>query len=201
MSVASVAGRVAGTPSPRAGRLAAFLLDLLCGAALAVVSGLIAWLWLLLTSSGGTRPPSDAAIYVAIALALLWLPVWATLTLLAWCDRGQTLGQAALGLRVEADGAALSVGAALTRLLVLIVFAALLVLGAPLALSATAAAAVGTIPLWLAALGFLPVLIGAIDAVVWLARADGRALHDLAAHTHVASVAATPVPPAGIGTA
>jgi uncharacterized RDD family membrane protein YckC len=181
--------------------VAAFVLDLLCGAGLAVVSGLIAWLWLLFASSDGTRPPSDTAIYVGIALALLWLPVWAALTLLAWCDRGQSLGLAALGLRVDAWGRALPVGAALSRLLVLIFFTLLLALGLPLALFAGAAAAVGTIPVWLAALGFLPVVFGALDVVVWLARRDGRALHDLVGGTRVVALTDAAVPPPGIGTA
>jgi hypothetical protein len=202
VSAAPPAGNsVTATRTPRAGRIAAFVLDLLCGAALAVVSGLIAWLWLLLTSSGGTRPPSDAAIYLAIALALLWLPVWAALTLLAWCDRGQSLGLAAMRLRLECHGALPGAGAALMRLLVLIVFTLLLALGLPLVLFAWAAAAVGTIPAWLAALALLPLLIGASDIVVWLVRRDGRALHDLAAHTRVVPSAPASVPPPGIGRA
>jgi uncharacterized RDD family membrane protein YckC len=173
--------------SPRAARCAAFLLDLLCGLALAVAFGLIGWLWLLARTDGGTLPPSDATVYTGIALWLLWLPLWAATAVLGWSGSGQSLGLAAFSLRViGANDAPPSLAAALRRCLLLILFTALLLLGLVLLLFAGSAAAVGTVPFWVALLAALPLLLGAADPAAWLLRRDGRALHDLLAGTWVA---------------
>ena len=169
-----------------AARCAAFLLDLLCGAALAVAFGLLGWLWLLARTGGGTLPPSDSTVYIGIAIWLLWLPLWAALAVLSWTGSGRTLGQAALALRVVAqDGGVPAAGAALRRCLLLVLFVGLLTVGALLAVFAASAAAVGTIPAWLAVMALLPLLLGLLDPACWLVRRDRRALHDLAAGTRV----------------
>lgn len=172
--------------SPRAARCAAFLLDLLCGLGLAVALALLGWLWLLARTGGGARPPSDATVYIGIALWMLWLPLWAVSTVLGWSGSGQTLGLAALSLRVvAANGEPPPAAAALRRCLIMMAFAALLLIGLPVALFAFSAAAVGAVPVWVALLGVLPLFVGAIDPACWLLRRDGRAVHDLAAGTQI----------------
>jgi uncharacterized RDD family membrane protein YckC len=172
--------------SPRAARCAAFLLDLLCGLGLAAAFGLIGWLWLLARTGGGTRPPADATVYTGIALWLLWLPLWAATAVLGWSGSGQTLGLAALSLRVVgANDEPPSPAAALRRCLLLILFTALLLLGLLLVLFAGSAATVGTVPFWVALIAALPLLAGAADPATWLLRRDGRALHDLIAGTRI----------------
>lgn len=172
--------------APRAARCAAFLLDLLCALALALLCALLGWLWLLLWTRGGRYPPSDATIYTAIAIGLLWLPLAGIATVLGWSGSSRTPGKAALRLRVEADtGGIATPWQALLRLLVLVLFALPLVIGPLLLVFAIAAAAEGTIPAWLGAVIALPFGFGLVDPAIWLLRRDRRALHDLVAGTRV----------------
>jgi len=172
--------------APRAARCAAFLLDLLCALALALLCALLGWLWLLLWSHGGRYPPGDATIYAAIALGLLWLPLCGVAAVLGWSGSGRTPGKAAMRLRVEAGmGGIVTPWQALLRLLVLVLFALPLAIGPLLLVFAIAAVVEGTIPAWLGALIAVPVVFGLCDPAVWLLRRDRRALHDLAAGTRV----------------
>src|SRR5262249_30369750 len=145
-----------------------------------------AWAWLLVASGGGENRPSDAAIYAAMAVASLWLPLWGGWTLLAWVRDGQTPGLAAMALR-GADRAGRAPGRfrALLRLALLGLAAA--ALGCVLVLLIGAAAAVrqGTLPP-IIGVGVAVVLTLALaDPLFCLLSAEHRALHDLAAGTLV----------------
>jgi uncharacterized RDD family membrane protein YckC len=172
--------------APLAARLAAFLLDLLTGLGCCLVAAAVAWTWLLVASSGGSRQPADLAIYVAIALGLLWIPVWASYTLLAWCRTGQTLGLAAMALRI-CDGRGLPPAPlmALVRLLILSVASVPLLLAPLVVVGLIAAASQGTLPAPVGLFAALPIAVAAVDPAIGLLRRDRRALHDLAAGTRV----------------
>lgn len=174
------------TPAPLATRLAAFLLDCAVGFGLALLTTLVAWLWLLWQSNGGSRQPSDGAIYLALIIGTLWLPAWAVLTLLAWEHDGQSIGLAATALCVCDDlGRPPSSRRGLLRLLLLSAGAAALGL-APLLLAIAAAAAwQGTLPPLVAIAVGVVVLLGVADALCCALTAERRALHDLASGTRV----------------
>jgi uncharacterized RDD family membrane protein YckC len=176
-------------PAPLPLRLAAFFLDWAVGLGLAGVFALAAWLWLLLASANGNRQPADGALYGAIVIATAWLPLWAVYTLLSWTRHGQTPGLAAMELRVaERSGRPPGPGRALVRLAVLSIGAALLVLLPPLVVGLIAAAWQHTLPLLLALAGVTLALLAVIDPLWCVARADRRALHDVAAGTYVLRV-------------
>lgn len=176
------------TPAPLAARLAAFALDLAVGLGLALVAAALAWVWLLATSGGGARQPADGAIYAGLAIAALWLPCWAAITLLGWSRRGQSPGLAALALHLrDANGLPPSPLRALLRLLALSAATAPLLLAPLLLIGAAAAAVQGTLPLPLPAgvLVLVAIALAAADPLCWLLTGGRRALHDLAAGTCV----------------
>lgn len=173
-------------PAPLPPRLAAFFLDWAVGLGLAVAFSVAAWLWLLAASANGTRQPADRALYGSIVIATAWLPLWAAYTLLSWTRSGQTPGLAAMALRVaDRSGEPPGPGRALTRLAVLTISAVLLTLAPLLVVGLAAAAWQHTLPLLLALGGVAVVALALIDPLWCIARADRRALHDLAAGTFV----------------
>lgn len=172
--------------APMPARIAAFLLDLACGLGGAALCALLAYLWLLWRTNGGTVPPSDAAIYAGIAVGLLWLPAWGIVTVLAWSGSGQTLGLSAMDLRiVDGAGHPPAPAAALLRFVVLVACAVPLLLGPLLLAGVVAAAAQNTLPLLLGVVVLLPVALALVDPLCCARTPQRRALHDLAAGTRV----------------
>ena len=175
-----------GVPAPAAARLAAYLIDLLMAAGVALGCLLAAWLWLLATSDGGTRQPSDGAIYVALALFAAWLPLWGAIMLLCWSRRGQSPGLAAMTLRLVGRGdTPPSPLRALLRLIVVGAATGIGLITVLLLLGAFAAAAQQTLPTVLALALLLPLALAVADPLVWLLTPERRALHDLLAGTRV----------------
>lgn len=173
-------------PVPLARRLAAFCLDCAVGLGLAIVFAVAAWIWLLAASHDGGEQPADWAIYTAIVIASLWLPLWAAYTLHAWTRDGQTPGLAAMALRLaDRAGRPPGAGRALVRLVVLAAAAALLALSVPLTVGLVAAAWQHTLPLLLAIGGSALAALALLDPAWCIAHSDRRALHDLAAGTRV----------------
>jgi uncharacterized RDD family membrane protein YckC len=181
---------LARLPAPAAAQVAAYLIDLLLAGAVALICWLVAWLWLLATSNGGARQPSDQAIYVALAIGAAWLPIWGAIMLLCWSRRGQSPGLAAMALRLVASGnvppAPLR---ALARLLLFSAATGLAIIALLLLIAAVAAAAQHTLPTLLGLALLLPLALAAADPLCWLLTPDRRALHDLIAGTRIVRAA------------
>ena len=135
-------------PAPLAARIAAFLLDWAVGFGLALAAALVSWLWLLWQSDGGASQPSDGAVYVALFIATIWLPVWAAVTVAGWVRNGRSPGLAAMALAVcDRSGRPPSAARGIVRILVLAVGSVALCAAPILLVAAIAAAAQGTLPL------------------------------------------------------
>ncbi|MHB8575814.1 MAG: RDD family protein [Dehalococcoidia bacterium] len=176
-------------PAPLAPRLAAFILDMLTGAGLIVLFSAFAWLWWLASSSGGTRQPSDAAIYAGLVVATLALPLWAGAAVFGLSRWGQTPGLAAMALRVlDRSGNPPDPIRALVRVLALGVATLAAVLTPLLIAGAIAAAAQRTLPPIVAVVAALPPLLVVGELICCAASKQRRSLHDFAAGTRVVRV-------------
>jgi len=180
-------------PAPFAARIAAFLLDWAVGFGLALAAALVSWLWLLWQSDGGASQPSDGAVYVALFIATIWLPVWAAVTVAGWVRNGRSPGLAAMALAVcDRSGRPPSAARGIVRILVLAVGSVALCAAPVLIVAAIAAAAQGTLPLVVAGVVGLTILLVAAELLCCAFTSERRALHDLAAGTRVVRALESP---------
>jgi len=176
-------------PAALPARFAAFCLDLLLVGSATILCAVAAWLLLLLASAGGTEQPSDAVIYLAVAIGSAWLPGWGAYAVIAWSGSGQTYGFTAMSLQVaDRGGRSPHPARALVRLLVLVVTVVPLLLAPAACVALVAAMANGTTPTAAVAAAAIVLLLAAASPVCCLLTADRRALHDVAARTQVRKV-------------
>lgn len=177
------------SPAPLAARFAALMLDLAAGAGLAILSMTVVLIWLLWQSDSGRRQPSDLAIYLALFLGSAWLPIWASFSVICWTRNGQTPGLAAMSLMVADERGRLpGVGRALARIVGVAAGVCLLLLAPLAAVALAAAAAQGTLPVAVAVGGTVLVLVAAVEPACCVLSRRRAALHDFATGTRVIRV-------------
>ncbi|MFN8556252.1 MAG: RDD family protein [Dehalococcoidia bacterium] len=172
-------------PASLGARLGAYVLDWLVGfivtCALLAAAGLV----LLLASDMGRQDPPDRALYAALGVAGLTLPLWLALTLVGWTWRGQSIGMTAIGLRVvDWYGDPPSLPRALLRLIIYTLENAPLAAIGPIAGAALALRAQANLTQALAGLG-VALLAPLVSLAIALVDRYGRAPHDLIAGTLV----------------
>jgi uncharacterized RDD family membrane protein YckC len=164
-------------------RLLAYLVDWLVAVILGSVLVSIGGLQLYLASGRGQHDAPDGAIYAFLTISLLFVPLWALITLAAWA-RGRSVGKLALGLRiVDPRGRRPGLPRALGRLLVFTLENLPLLGGA--ALVAAWLASDGGAPGWVLPAALLSLLVSLASLLPALRRLGGRPLHDIAAGTLV----------------
>lgn len=175
----------AAAPAPLGSRLAAYLLDWLVAFILVCVFVSAAGLLLLVASDMGRSDPPDRALYAALLVAALVVPVWALVTLLGWSWHGQSVGKLAMNLRVvKRGGTAPGLGRALVRLAV---YAAenLMLLLAPLGWVAAWWLRSRGLPLPLLLAPPAALILPLVSLALLLTDREHRALHDRLAGTWV----------------
>ncbi len=106
-------------PAPLGSRLAAYLLDWLVTFILVCVFISAAGLLLLVASDMGRTDPPDRALYAALLVATMVVPVWTLVTVVGWSRYGQSVGKHAMNLRVVSrSGGTPGLGRTLVRLVV-----------------------------------------------------------------------------------
>lgn len=167
-------------------RVAALLLDWATGCALGLILAVVAWLRWLAASDGGTRQPSDAAIYAGLGILTASVPLWAIGSVVFLALWGQTPGLAAFALRVVGDdGVPPPPLRALLRVLALGLFGSAAALTPLIVVGAAAAAAQHTLPLLVGVIAAIPAALGIAEVACSAVRRDGRALHDVVSGTRV----------------
>ena len=178
-----------GAPAPLGARVAAFVIDLAVGAALAAAFSALAWIWLLWRSDGGARQPSDGSIYAGLALASCWLPIWGGLTLSAWLRDGSSPGLSAMALRVAGPrGSRPAPMRAVIRLVVTALSGTCVVLSPLIVAGMIAAAGQRTLPLPVGLVLTAPLLVAAATVLCGVVAPGRRTPADLAAGTSVVRV-------------
>lgn len=185
-AVAEHAGpRITAEPAPLGARLIAFLLDWLVTFILVCLFTASAGLVLLIASDMGREDPPDRALYAALLIASLVVPVWAVLTLTGWVWHGRSAGKLAMNLQVvDSSGRPPGIPRAAARLVVYMLENAPIAMVAPVVLGMTLLRAHAVVPQALAALAAALVL-PVISAALALRDPRHRTLHDLAAGTLV----------------
>lgn len=179
---AAAAGPV---PATFARRLAAQFLDWLVLFILACVLFAAAGLLLLLSSDMGRRDLDERAIYAALIITSLIVPVGFVVTLTGYTWHGRSAGKLAMSLRVTGpDGAPPGIARALVRLLIYLVEIAPLVGALPVA-AFVLIVGPRDVPIQALAIGIALLLVPVISLVVMLRDHRRRALHDTVAGTSV----------------
>ena len=174
-------------PAGFAARLAAYVLDWLVTFILACVCTASAGLLLLLTSDMGRTDPPDRAIYAALIIATLVVPVWFVMTLAGWTWEGRSIGKLAMNLRIlDRRGHPPGVWRAMLRLAVYIVENVPVAALAPTMAAALLLRSQPVLPVIGAAFS-LSLLVPLVSTVLVLHDRRHRALHDFIAGTVVVS--------------
>lgn len=175
----------AAAPAPLGSRLAAYLLDWLVTFILTCVFISAAGLLLLVASDMGRTDPPDRALYTALLVAGMVVPVWTLVTLAGWSWHGQSVGKLAMNLRVVSRGGTTpGLGRAVVRLVVYTAEHLALVL-APLSGAAAWWLRSREVPLPLLFAPAAALVLPVVSVALLLTDQQRRALHDRLAGTWV----------------
>ena len=185
MTVAERSQSPPALPASVASRIAAYALDWLVTFILACLFLSAAGLLLLVATDMGRRDAPDGAIYAALIVASLVVPVWLVVTLAGWAWSGRTVGKLAMNLRVvDRDGRPPGWPRAAVRLVVYLLESLPLAVLAP-AVAAGVLLRARPLGAYLLVGGAALLLLPLVSLVLALRDGAHRALHDRVAGTVV----------------